>query len=67
MDAIFATNNQQMNRIVYSKLVIETVGVPTHHMVKCFKDKKDSNYTLESIYKCYDGSFINNDTEESLM
>ena len=48
-DTLLGEKNQQMNRIVYSQLAMETVGGIAHHLVKIFEDRKDENEDWKSM------------------
>ena len=58
----FFGRNKQINRVVYSQLSVENVGVNEHHLVKRYEDYKNGCGAWNALCEYYYGVYVNNET-----
>eukprot|EP00957_Ditylum_brightwellii_P151688 11551599-Ditylum_brightwellii.AAC.1 len=51
----YAFRHLDMSCIVYSQLLVATLGGTAHHLVKQFKKEKDENKAWNALLEWYDG------------
>ena len=55
-----------MNQVVYSKLVVATVGVTAHHLVKQHEYDKNVYAEWNTLCEWYDRDVVKNETADYL-
>ena len=53
--------------MVYSQLSVADVGGSAHHITKKHEDDKNGYVAWNSLYECYDGDAVKNETVDSLI
>ena len=66
IDERYDTQNTQMNRVVYSKLAVETVRGTAHHLIKKYEDDNNGYGACNALCEWYDGYDVKKKTEDSL-
>ena len=55
-----------MNQVIYSQLLVETVGVTSHNLIKQYKDDKNGYGAWNALCEWYDENSVKNKTENCL-
>ena len=59
-DATYAAQNTQMNWVVYSQLIVATIGGTAHHLIKQYEDNKNGYGSRNALCEWYDGNSVKN-------
>ena len=65
-DVVYYGCNVKMNQVVYSYLVVSTIGGIEHHLVKQFWVTKYGNAEWNAFCEWYYGYYVNNETADYL-
>ena len=59
-DATYDARNIQMNRVVYSQLIVATAGGTANRLIKAYEDNKNLCGSWNSLCEWYDGDDVKN-------